>query len=277
MSIRSAVTVSLVPEARGGPFVFWDDLPAACLEAAGLGFDGIEVFAPGAEAIDPAALGKLLKEHRLALAAMGSGGGWVRHRLTFTSPDAAVRERAIEFARSIIDLAGKFDAPAIVGSLQGRWGEAIDRKTALDHLRQALDALGEHARQYGVPLLFEPLNRYETNLVTTIADGLALLGSLSTDNVRLLADLFHMNIEEVDIGAAIRSAGDRVGHVHFVDSNRRAAGDGHTDFAPVAAALRAIGYDGYLSAEALPYPDPLSAARKTIDSFRKWFGTPGQG
>jgi sugar phosphate isomerase/epimerase len=89
----------------------------------------------------------------------------------------------------------------------------------------------------------------------------------------LLCDLFHMNIEEPDIAAALRLAGNKVGHVHFADSNRWAVGNGHTDIAPVAAALRDIGYTGYLSGEILPLPDSDSAAKKTIESFRKFFPT----
>ena len=87
--------------------------------------------------------------------------------------------------------------------------------------------------------------------------------------MRLLADLFHMNIEEADLAAAMREGGRHIGHVHFADSNRRAAGLGHTDFAPVVAALREIGYAGYLSAEVFAWPDPTAAAQQTIDSFRK--------
>jgi sugar phosphate isomerase/epimerase len=85
----------------------------------------------------------------------------------------------------------------------------------------------------------------------------------------LLADLFHANIEEVDIAAAISAAGRHIGHVHFVDSNRRPAGCGHIDYAPIVAALREIGYDGYLSAEALPWPDSEGAARQTMKVFRE--------
>jgi sugar phosphate isomerase/epimerase len=76
-----------------------------------------------------------------------------------------------------------------------------------------------------------------------------------------------MNIEEPDLAAAIREAGKHVGHVHFADSNRQAMGFGHTDPAPVISALRDIGYQGYLSAEILPLPDPEAAARQTIASI----------
>lgn len=269
--IRSAVTVSLVAEARGGPFVFWDDLPGACRAASRLGFDAIEVFPPGPDAVGLETLRALLDEHGLGLAAVGTGAGWVKHRLTLTSPDATIRGRARDFIRGIVEFAGALGAPAIIGSIQGRSGQGVEPATALGYLAEALDDLGEQARRFNVPLLVEPLNRYETNLVNTVEGGLALLRSLGTDNVKLLCDLFHMNIEEVDMAASLRAGGDRVGHVHFVDSNRRAAGFGHIDFGPIATALREIGFDGFASAEVLPIPDPEAAASQTIAAFRRSF------
>jgi sugar phosphate isomerase/epimerase len=269
--IRSAVTVSLVPEARGGPFVFWDDLPDACGAAGALGFDAIEVFPPGPDAIAPATLRTLLDCNKLGLAAVGTGAGWVKQRLHLCLPDAAAREKARAYIRAIIDFAGPFGAPAIIGSMQGRFGDGVDQPTAWKFLSAALEELGEHARQYNVPLIFEPINRYETNLINTIDAGLKLIEPLATKNVRLLADLFHMNIEEVDAAAALRAGGKFIGHVHFVDSNRRPAGLGHIDYRPIVEALQAIGYDRFASAEALPYPDSGSAAKQTMLAFRKYF------
>ncbi|MBA4063752.1 MAG: sugar phosphate isomerase [Isosphaera sp.] len=267
--MKSAVTVSLVPEARGGPFVFHDDLPAACRKAKDLGFDAVELFPPGPDAVGVAELRSLLDDNGLSLAAVGTGAGWVRHQLSLTAPDDATRDKAVAFVQRVMDLAAAFGAPAIIGSMQGRADGAVTRPVALRYLGNALFKLDEHAADLGTTLLYEPLNRYETNLVNTLADGAALLRGLGASNVRLLADLFHMNIEEVDIAAALRAAGKAVGHVHLADSNRRAAGMGHTDFAPVVAALRAAGYDGYLSAEVFPLPDPDAAARQTIDAFRR--------
>jgi sugar phosphate isomerase/epimerase len=267
--IRSAVTVSLVPEVRGGPFVFRDDLPAACASAARLGFDAVEVFPPAADAVDPALLRKLLGDNGLSLAAVGTGAGWVKHRLALTSPDAAVREKAKAFVRAIIDLAGPFGAPAIIGSMQGRHGDGLSPADAKKYLTDALTELGSHAKSYNVPLLYEPLNRYETNLATTLAAGVDLVRP--TPNVLLLADLFHMHIEEDDSAAALRAARGHVGHVHFVDTNRKPAGMGQMNYAPIADALRGIGYDRYLSAEAFSFPDAESAARRTIETFRKFF------
>jgi sugar phosphate isomerase/epimerase len=269
--IRSAVTISLVPEARGGPFVFWDDLPAAARQAQQLGFDALEIFPPGPDAVDSAKLRTLLTDHGLSLAAVGTGAGWVKHRLHLCLPDIAARQRASAFIRAIIDFAGPLGAPAIIGSMQGRSGDGVDHATASEWLCDALNELGEHARQYNVPLIYEPLNRYETNMCSTVEAGMRLLRSLSTQNVTLLADLFHMNIEETDIAAALRAGAGQIGHVHFVDSNRRPAGGGHIDYGPIVQALRDIGYNRYASAEALPYPDSAAAARQTMTMFQRLF------
>ena len=269
--IRSAVTVSLVPEARGAPFVFWDDLSAACRKAAELGFDAIEIFAPSPDAVDVLALREQLKELNLDVAAVGTGAGMVVHGLSLTDPDANQRRQARAFIREIIDFGAGFQAPAIIGSMQGKWSGALDKAAALDLLREALNELGAHAGKQGVTLIYEPLNRYETNLVNTVAQGVDLMKSLSTDSVKLLADLFHMNIEETNLADAIRAGEGFIGHVHFVDSNRRATGMGHMDLAPVAVALGEIGYDRYASAEAFPYPDSETAARRTIEAFQQCF------
>ncbi len=267
--MKSAVTISLVREATGGPFVFWHDLAAGMREAAQLGFDAVEIFPPAAEVVNNDEVAALLADHKLKLAAVGTGAGWLKHRLTLTNPDTDARQRAKDFIRSIIDAGGRFGAPAIIGSMQGRWADSVDRTMALEFLSEALNELGEHAAKYGVPLLYEPLNRYETNLITTIADGVSYLKQLKTSNVKLLADLFHMNIEEVNVAEGLKAGAGFIGHVHFVDSNRRAVGSGHTDFAPIVAALKSINYSGYLSAECFAYPDSSTAARLTIEGIRK--------
>ena len=269
--MKSAVTISLVPEARGGPFVFWDDLDAACRSAAEMGFDAVEIFPPGPEVFAGDSIKSTLARHNLELAAVGTGAGWVKHKLTLTSPDADERMRAAGFIRSIIDAAADFGAPAIIGSMQGRWGGNVSRDAAMTHLRDALDVLGKHAGDRGTTLLYEPLNRYETNLCNTVGEAAELLSGLATDRVRVLADLFHMNIEESDLAAAIRVNAKWIGHVHLADSNRRPALLGHTDFAAVATALREVGYSRYISAECLPCPDSHAAAYMTIEMFNARF------
>jgi len=270
--MQSAVTISLVPEARGGPFVYWDDLAAGCREAAARGFDAVEIFPPGPDAVNVDELRTLLDDNGLSLAAVGTGAGWVKHKLSLTSADETIRDKAVAFVRSIMDLAAKFEAPAIIGSMQGKWEGAVTKQVALRYLGNALFKLDEHATDLGTTLLYEPLNRYETNLVNTLGDAVLLLTGMRAQNVKILADLYHMNIEEANLADAIRNAGSHIGHVHFADSNRRAAGLGHTNFAPIIAALVEVGYSGYLSAEILPLPDSDTAARQTIATFRQFFG-----
>jgi sugar phosphate isomerase/epimerase len=146
------------------------------------------------------------------------------------------------------------------------------REQALDWLAGGLRVLGERAMARGQAVLYEPLNRYETNLFCRSGDAAAFLESRGLRSINILCDLYHMNIEESDIAATLRAVGPRVGHVHFADSNRQAIGLGHTAMGPVAAALKDIGYQGYLSAEIQPIPDEETAARETMASYRRWFG-----
>jgi len=268
--MKSAVTVSLVEETRGGPFVFWDGLRDACERAKALGYDAIEIFAPGPDAVDRDELTGLLEEFDLKVAAVGTGAGMVKHGLSLTDPDPEKRTAAKAFVRSMIDFGGPFKAPAIIGSMQGKWGGELSRDDALGLLAEALNELGPVAEQYGIPLIYEPLNRYETNLIKTMADGAEYLKTLTTNNIKLLADLFHMNIEETNLADAIRAGKGAIGHVHFVDSNRQAAGFAHMDYAPIAAALKEIGFDGYASVEAFPIPDSQTTAERTIEAFKKY-------
>ncbi len=265
--MKSAITVSLVPQAMGGPFVFWDGLASAFEQATALGFDAIEIFPPSADAIPREEVRALMQQHRLAVAAVGTGGGWVVNKWHLCHPDAAIRTKAREFIRAIIDVAAEFSAPAIIGSMQGRVEPEVARDQALDWLREALADLDRHAAGVGQTLLYEPLNRYETNLFNRVAEAATFLDDANLQNVKLLADLFHMNLEESSIPDAFRAAATRIGHVHFADSNRRAIGFGHTDIAPIVQGLRDIGYDGYLSAEILPLPDSQAAAAQTAKAF----------
>ena len=116
-------------------------------------------------------------------------------------------------------------------------------------LLEALGELGRHAAAEGTWLLFEPLNRYEDHMVNTLDQAVELCQATGTGAVKVVADLFHMNIEEDDLAASIRRAGPFLGHVQVGDSNRFQPGTGHMDFASVFAALRDVGYDDWLTFE----------------------------
>jgi len=268
--MKSAVTISLVPEARQGPFVFHDGLEGGCQAAAELGFDAVEIFPESAAGVPAAELGRLLAASSLGLAAVGTGAGWVKHRWHLCHAAADVRTQARSFIGAIVDVAGGLGAPAIIGSMQGSSSGDVPRDTALEWLAESLHALSARAARYGQVLLYEPLNRYETNLFNRQADAAAFLCDRGIANVKLLCDLFHMNIEEADMAATITACGDRVGHIHWADSNRCAMGLGHTDPRPIVQALRSAGFQGHLSAEIFALPTPLDAARTTIASIRSF-------
>jgi sugar phosphate isomerase/epimerase len=269
--IRSAVTIALVPQIKSGPWIFWEDLEKSMEKASALGFDAVELFTASADVLEVNHLEDLLKKHNLQLAAVGTGAGKVLHGLTLTDPDPEIRRKAISFISHMISFGARFGAPAIIGSMQGNVLPFGGRDTTLEWLAQGLQILEKRAKESGVFLIYEPLNRYETNLLNTLEAGSAFLEKSELKNVKLLADLFHMNIEEENLPQAVLDYGKHIGHVHFADSNRSPMGLGHTDMAPIAEALKEIGYSGYVSAEAFPYPNPDAAAEQTIREFRKWF------
>lgn len=267
--MRSAITICLVPEASRGPFVFHGSLESGCRAAAEIGFDGVEIFPGTAAEVSAAVVQPLVAARGLAVAAIGTGAGWVKHGLHLVHADPEVRSQARAFVGGIIDAAGDLGSPAIIGSMQGRSGGEVSRELAITMLADALGDLGARATRHGQRLLYEPLNRYETDLFNRQAEAAAFLDAHGLANIRLLCDLFHMNIEEESLAGAIAQCGHRVGHIHWADSNRRAIGFGHTSIGPVVAALQAIGYEGWLSAEVLPWPTPAEAASQTIDSLRR--------
>ncbi len=269
--IKSCATIALVPEITAGPWIYWNDLEQSLAHASSLGFDAVELFTASADALDVNKTKLMVEKYNLKIAAVGTGAGKVIHGLTLTDPDAAIRKKAIEFIESMITFGAAFGAPAIIGSMQGNVVAGLAREQAMHWLADGLNQLGKHAASLGVKLIYEPLNRYETNLINTLGDGVQFLKSRQIQHVGLLADLFHMNIEEADMAASIKASGDLVIHVHFADSNRRPVGNGHSDFREVAKVLKEINYKGYVSAEAFAWPNPEAAATQTIQSFNQYF------
>ncbi len=181
--IRSCVTVSLVPEARGGPFVFWDDLPAACREAAELGFDAIEIFAPARSGL-PSRRSPLARGAR---AEAGRG----RHRRRLGAAQTALlpcrrggraRRRSNSSARSSTS-AGRFGAPAIIGSMQGRWGDGVDEPTARDYLRRRLSTTWGARQTQRRSAAIRTAQPVRDQPRQHRRGGLPAAGSLGTDNV----------------------------------------------------------------------------------------------
>jgi sugar phosphate isomerase/epimerase len=123
----------------------------------------------------------------------------------------------------------------------------------------ALAELGAHAAGAGVDVLLEPLNRYEDHMVNRLEQGAALCRAAGSGAVRLVADTYHMNIEEDDPAASVRQFGDLIGHVQLGDSARWQPGTGHVDFAALVDALHDIGFDGWLALECNLRGEPMAA------------------
>jgi sugar phosphate isomerase/epimerase len=129
-------------------------------------------------------------------------------------------------------------------------------------LVSGLAELGAHAVSAGVVLLLEPLNRYEDHMLNTVAAAAELIAACGSPGVRILADTYHMNIEEDDPCAALRSVADILGAVHLSDSNRHQPGTGHVPFPAIFATLRHVGFDGVLSVECRLRGEPADAVRE---------------
>lgn len=269
--IQSAVTIALVPQINKGPWIFWYDLEKSMDKAAHLGFDAIELFTADAHAIAQEKLQQLLTQYGLKLAAVGTGAGKVVHGYTLTHPEESIRSKSLHFITEMMEFGAYFGAPAIIGSMQGSHTAGVEEEKTMQWLIKGMQQLNELAGKLATPLIYEPLNRYETNLMNTLGKAADFLKKNELNHTFLLADLFHMNIEETNLSDSISEHISQIGHVHFADSNRSPAGFGHTDFKSIAAALHSGGYSGYVSAEAFPWPDPDRAAAQTIRAFNQYF------
>lgn len=251
-----------------GPMLFAGRVRDAVRTAAELGYDGVEISAKSPAELADLDLAKLLGGHGLRLAAIASGRIRTDDGLSLSLPEAARRDEAARRLNELIDVAGEHGALLIVGLLRGLQPADGDIPAANARLVETLGRCADHAAAAGVGIVLEAINRYETTLQCTAAEALELVEQVGRDNVNVLLDTFHMNIEEVSPAEAIRLTGARLGHFHVADSNRWAPGFGHVDFGAIAMALRDIRYDGWVSAEILPLPDDRAAAEQALRHMR---------
>ncbi len=135
-------------------------------------------------------------------------------------------------------------------------------------LLESLQELGEHAEKHGVQVFLEPLNRYEDHMLNTLEQGVALCKKVGLESVKLMADLYHMNIEEKNSAQALIEAKDYLAHVHLADSNRFEPGQGQTDFTKIRKTLEQIDYKGFIALECRFEDEALIALKKSIQTFR---------
>lgn len=233
-------------------FVWLRDGAQATLEravagAAAAGFDLLEVPLRDPSGVDADRLGGLFREHGIRPSA-GMALPFDAD-VSSTDPDVAARGRALLLAA--LDAAARLGATYLGGvlySAAGKYGEppsARGRASSAEILRE----VAGRAASAGITLGLEAVNRYETNLVNTAGQALALIEEIGAPNVVVHLDTYHMNIEEADVGAAVRSCGERLGFFHASESHRGPLGAGTVDFAAAFGALAEVGYRGPVSFE----------------------------
>jgi sugar phosphate isomerase/epimerase len=253
------------PDVRYGPLALLSGtFEEKAEKAAHLGYDGIELMVRDPAGLDWQAVKRTLDSAGLEVPQVVTGELFGADGLCLVTADMDLYRRAEKRVRSVIDLAAFLGAMVNIGRLRGRLdslaGAPDAWKTAVERMR----GVGEYARDQGVKITLEPINRYETDFLMTAAEGMRFIEEMGCENVGLMLDLFHMNIEEDSIEAGLCRAGKALWHVHIADSNRNYPGSGHMAYASIFQTLREMDYAGYVSAELRPLPDPDTAAQKTI-------------
>jgi len=249
---------------------FKGDLATNLARIAALGYDGVELAIRDPKLVSFDELERLVRQHNLIVPAIGTGQAWGEEGLSFTDADPTVRRAAIERVKSHVPGAARFNAIIIIGLLRGtlRVKPGMDHAQVMTWLVEALQECSAAAQPAGVRLALEPINRYETTLVNSAAQGLELIERVGAGNLGLLLDTFHMNIEEPSIEDSIRQTGGRIFHFHVADSNRWYPGAGHLDFRALLQTLFETGYAGFVSGEFMPMPDAATGAQKAIEHLR---------
>jgi sugar phosphate isomerase/epimerase len=214
------------------------------------GYEGVELSGSGLQ--DRIAhIEAAIERHQVRVSTICAG-----FRGSLLSADRAERAQAISDIRMLLEMAGRLHAVGLIAVPifgQPRLNDLSPWKSAVELEEELLVALwgplAEHAHQHGTLLLLEPLNRYETHFIRRLEQGAAILDRVNMPGTALMADFFHMSIEEADISAALRANARYIAHIHLADSNRLQPGAGHTDFRSGFATLKECGYQGYMALE----------------------------
>ncbi|MEN3203790.1 MAG: 5-keto-L-gluconate epimerase [Atribacterota bacterium] len=250
---------------------FDENLVSTAFVLQRLGYEGIELAIRDPDVVEEGTIHDVLKETGLVIPAIGTGQAFLEEGLSLSSLNPQIRKRAIERVKRHIALSSSFGSFVIIGLIRGRLPqEERKKKKAVELFKESLRECGAFARSKNVKLVIEPLNRYELNFLNTLEETATFLSSLGMPNIGILADSFHMNIEEKDFRESLLKVKDLLWHFHVADSNRWAPGFGHLDFGVIFETLQEIGYQGFVSAEILQKPDFHRAAEQTIAHLRKW-------
>ena len=250
------------------PFVLRGSYEFIINTAADLGYDAVELHIHDSAAINRGHIQHLLDKAGLRLSSIGTGTAYSEDKIFLSSDDPAIRDRAIARLEDHMDTAKDHSAVVIVGLVKGLIRDCSSRESCLRNLNASLARLVKKAEKDKVPLVFEVINRYESDFLNTIEEALDFLGPFDSEYLQLHLDTFHMNIEEASIPDSIRRARGKIGHCHIADSDRWHVGHGHYDFPATIAALKEAGYTRALAVESFMFPDPVTSARASLETLR---------
>jgi sugar phosphate isomerase/epimerase len=251
-------------------FVVFRGIEESIRKAAEMGYDGVELALMDKDQVDLGRVKRLIRQYRLEIPVVSTGQVFAGHNLWFTSPAAVVRKKAVEIFRGLIEVAAEFGAMVNMGRVRGFIAEGETAEIAERRFGEVVSEIAAYAEKHGLQLILEPVNRYEINFINNLDEGAALLERLKIPGLKLMPDVFHMNLEDASIEGNLRKYIAHIAYVHFADSNRLAPGWGHLDFRSIVNTLNEVGYRGWISVEILPKPDPDSAARQAIQHLRKF-------
>ncbi len=266
-AIKIAVAVAPA-EAAPSAFVVWRGIEESVRKAARMGYDGVELALKTADDVEPARIKNLLADHGLACPCISTGQVFAALNLYFTIKDRAKRQETLRIFKGLIDLAAGLEAMVNIGRARGFIDAGESRSNAEERFGEIALELVSYATPKRVGLVLEPVNRYEINFINSVEEGVLFLRKLKSPGMTIMADLFHMNIEDRSIAGVLQQYSNDISYIHFADSNRLAPGQGHIDFRSVFSTLKKVGYAGWGTVEILPEPDPDTAARQAIDYLK---------
>ncbi|WP_353126989.1 sugar phosphate isomerase/epimerase family protein [Parapedobacter pyrenivorans] len=245
-------------------FVVFRGFEKSIQKAAELGFNGVELALRRAEEINPSYLRSMLDVHGIEVSCISTGQVYADGGLRLTHENIEKRNETVRIFKELIDLAAEFGQIVNIGRVRGSIGNKPRGEVEALFVDVA-QGLCTYALKRDVTLILEPVNRYEIDFIVSVKEGVALMKKIGMPNMMLMPDVFHMNIEDVTIGPELAKHIDHIKYIHIADSNRLAPGQGHLDFKNILDNLLQAGYDGWLSLEILPDPDPDTAARQAAD------------
>ncbi|KYZ76671.1 hypothetical protein AXX12_09635 [Anaerosporomusa subterranea] len=268
--IKLSATVPLQYDTVFSPF-------AACEFDQGLEwlnlnrFDGIEVCIAQPNTVNVPQLKQKLKQYQLTVSTISTGQAFGLEGLSLSSSDTDIRTKAITRMKEHIDLATQIGFPLVtVGLLRGK-GTPETRRQLLGLFSDSLSCCAAYAQKQGVRLMVEPINQQETCLLNGTTETLEFLADCPFDNVGVLLDTFHSNLEDTSIEDAIHALGAKLFHVHFADSNRGLPGTGEINFLVVVKALIEHQFQGFVSLETLSIPNKEIVKRESYSRLAQCF------